>query len=149
MAEDASRRSTQKAKQGRAKETPAQKLQSLCGPRVTRVLDAMDKVGNLGALIKAAANEGVNGEAVVQKIQSAIAKKLMEINVELETGRKRRSAVKKRKERVDRKTVDSRRRHKGSAITRGKEFEKPQNKGKRSTSIRAISGGLPSLGKKR
>lgn len=78
-------------KEARKNETATQKLQRLGGPRVTKLLDSMDKVGNLGSLIKAAAKDGVNGEAVVSQIQSAIAEKFKEMSVRLQTGEQSKS----------------------------------------------------------
>ena len=82
---------TEAEKEVRKNETATQKLQRLGGPRVTRLLDSMDKVGNLGALIKSAAKDGVNGEQVINEIQSAIAAKFKEMSVRLQTGEQSKS----------------------------------------------------------
>lgn len=77
---------TDEEKAARAAETNTQKLVRLGGPRVTKALNAMDFVGNLGALIKAAAKEGVDGAQVVNSIQTALAEKFKEMSIRLQTG---------------------------------------------------------------
>ena len=82
---------TDAEKEARKNETKAAKLQRLGGPRVTQLLDSMDKVGNLGALIKDAAKEGVDGQAVVTQIQNAIATKFKDMSLRLSTGEQSKS----------------------------------------------------------
>lgn len=82
---------TDAEKEQRKNETATQKLQRIGGPRVTRLLDSMDKVGNLGALIKAAAKDGVDGGVVVSQIQSAIAEKFKNMSLRLSTGEQSKS----------------------------------------------------------
>lgn len=78
-------------KEARKNESSTAKLQRIGGPRVTKLLDSMDKVGNLGALIKAAAKDGVDGQAVVNQIQSAIAAKFKDMSLRLSTGEQSKS----------------------------------------------------------
>jgi hypothetical protein len=80
---------------------------------------------------------------------TAIADKFEEMNLRLETGERRPKPRKKKKNLVGRKPVESRGHRSVSTVAKHKGVKMPVDKGKRSHSIRAISGGLPSLGKKR
>jgi len=106
------------------------------------------KVGNLGAVIKDAAREGLDSQAVARQIQSVVAEKLKEMTIRLQIGEKRISQ-KKRDKRVHRNGRLERRVLSRSHQTKSKKHKATQRTRERSTSIRAISGGLPSLGKKR
>lgn len=77
---------TDAEKEARKNETKRAKLNRLGGPRVNKALNALDKVADLGPLIHEAAKEGVNVEAVVGKIQSAIAERFKSMSVKLASG---------------------------------------------------------------
>ena len=134
-------------------ETKAEKLQRLCGPRVAKVLNAMDEVARLGPLIKAAAEEGIDVQATVQGIQSAIAGKVAEMSRRLTAGEDLRIRGKSEHPKARTSPVGLAR-NTSTRVLGVRGVGKNKGKGRRKSKlrrrrIRAISAGLPSLGKKR
>lgn len=68
-------------------ETTAQKLARLAGARVTRAIDAIEKVGNVGVVLKQYGNEtGTDVSGLINQMLSPIAAEFATTQTRLKTG---------------------------------------------------------------
>ena len=69
-------------------ETKASKLGRLAGPRITKALTAIAKIGDLGALLHAYGKENPSADlnAVIQQMKAPVIQELQKAIVRLETG---------------------------------------------------------------
>lgn len=73
-------------------ETKGQKLQRLAGGRVTKTLDSLDKLGNVGMVIQEYCKEsGADSGPILQQILGTVNEKFKEVALRLQTGERSKS----------------------------------------------------------